>query len=108
MERGQRLKNAVVLRHEMKKIRQKGAECIIFTHQDFPDGGALIKLYAIEQRCRITTEGDRHLFFSDGPVEERVEVVEVEEMAEEVVELANLTVLGEDEVGFGNAARCER
>ena len=73
MERGQRIKNAVVFCCKMKKIRQKEERCIIFNHQDFCDGDAPIKLYSLDQWCRIITKSARHLFFSDGPLEERVE-----------------------------------
>ena len=64
-----------------------------------PNGGVPIELYVLERWYRIATEGTRHLFFSDGPVEEHAEAAEAEEMAEELVELVNLAVLGEDEVG---------
>ena len=100
MERGQRLKNAVVLRSQMKKTPQREAVSIIFTHQDFRDGDDLIELYNIERWRLITTEGDRHLFFSDGPSEEHVEAAEVDEMVEKVVELVNFPVLGNHEVGL--------
>ena len=48
IERGQRLKNSVVLRRKLKKIRKNWAGCIIFTNQDLHDGNALIELYTIE------------------------------------------------------------
>ena len=79
---------------------QKEAKCIIFAHQDFHDGDTLINIYTLNQWCIITTEDDRHLFLSGGIVEECVEVVEAEEVEEEVVELINLAVLDEDEVGL--------
>ena len=66
----------------MKKIRKKEAGCIVFTRQDFRGGNALIGLCALERWCQITTEGDRHILFRDGPLEERAEPAEVEEMAE--------------------------
>ena len=42
MERVQKLKNVVVIRRKMKKIRKKEAGCIIFAHLDFRDDDALI------------------------------------------------------------------
>ena len=72
MDMEQRLKNAVVLHCEMKKIRKKEAGCILFTHLDFRGGGALIELYALERWCKIVTEYDRHILFSDVPLEERM------------------------------------
>ena len=69
----------------MNKLNQKEAECIIFTYQDFWYGNTPIEIYALDLWCRITTDGARHLFFSDGPVEECLEMAEAEEMVEEVV-----------------------
>ena len=40
------------------------------------------KLYALAKWCQIITEGARNLLFSDDTLEERVEAVELEEMAE--------------------------
>ena len=51
MERGKRLKDVIVLRREMNKIRQKEAGCIIFTQQDSHDDDALIELYSLERSC---------------------------------------------------------
>ena len=79
MERGKRLKNAVVILRKVNKIRQKEVECIIFTHQDFRNSNAPIELYDIEKWCQITTWGARYLLFSDVLVEECVEAVEVED-----------------------------
>ena len=95
MERVHRIENYVVLRRKMKKMRSKEAGCILFTDQYFRDGEDSIKLYALEWWCQISTEVGRHLFFSDGNLEERMETAEVGEMVEEVVELANLAVLVE-------------
>ena len=78
MERGQRLENVIVLHRKKKKICQKEAGCIIFTHQDFCDGESPINPYALDLWFRITTEGTRHLLFDDGPLEEHVEAAEVE------------------------------
>ena len=61
----------------MKKIRKKEVGCIILTYQDFHNGGALIELYTLERWCQISTEGDRHILFSDGTLEERVKTEEV-------------------------------
>ena len=66
MDRRHKLKTAVVIHREKKTICQKRAECIVFTHQDFSNGDAQIKLYGLEIWCRITIEGDGKIFFSDG------------------------------------------
>ena len=62
------------------------------------EGNTLIELNSFERWCQITTEGDIHLLFSYGTLEEPVNPEEVEEMAEKVVDIADLEVLGEDEV----------
>ena len=100
MERVQKLKNVVVIRRKMKKIRKKEAGCIIFAHLDFRDDDALIDPCYLEWWCQINTEGDRNLLLSDGTLAEHLETEEVEEMAEERVGLENLAVLVEDEVGL--------
>ena len=69
MERGEKLKNAVVLCHKMKKIRQKEAGYIIFNHQNVRNGEAPIKLYYIEEWIQIITEVDRHLVFDNETLE---------------------------------------
>ena len=76
----QRLKNAVFIHREIKKIHQKEAGCIIFTHQDFHNGDAPIELYALEQWCKITTEDVRELLFSGGTLEECMEESEADYM----------------------------
>ena len=100
MEMRQRIKIAVVLQSEMIKICQKEAGCIIFSHQNFHGGDDPIKLYFVERRCLITTEGAWNIFFSDGTVEECVGFVEAEKVVKELVALANLVSLVEDEVGL--------
>ena len=71
----------------MKEICQKEAVYIIFTHQGFRNSDSPIELYTLERWCKTATEGDRHLFFSDGPVEKCVGAKEVEDVAEEVEEI---------------------
>ena len=55
MERGQRIQNAVVIGHKMKKIFQKEAGFIIVAHQYFCDCDAPIVIYALERWFIITT-----------------------------------------------------
>ena len=100
MERGQRPQKTFVLRRETNKTHKKDAGCIIFNHQDIQNGDTPIELYTLEKWCQIITEGDIHLLFSDGPLEEIVEATEMEQMSAEVVELKKLAVLGKDEVGL--------
>ena len=73
---------------------------MIFTRQDFYSSNSLIKLYALDIWCKITTEGARNLLSSDGTLQDHVDPEEVEDMAEGLVELTNLAVLGEDEIGL--------
>ena len=79
----------------MKKLPPKEGGCIIFASQDFRNDYSQKELFALACWCQITTEGDRHLLFSYGPLEELVEAVEVYKIAKEVVEIASFSVLGE-------------
>ena len=67
----------------MYKIRPKRGRMHQFYSPILPQIAMFrFKLYDHEQRCITSKEGDMHLFFSDGPLEEHAELVEVEDVAE--------------------------
>ena len=82
--KGHRLENAVVVRQEVKKMKQRENMTLIFTHFDFAHDGEHIELYAEKSYCLLIAQGDPDYFFEFGPMENLVVAGEDEILPEEI------------------------
>ena len=63
---------------EMKSMSQKDQLCIVVRHDDFKAGNDHIELHTVKRYFRVTTEGDRDLFFDVPPTTDNVEANEAQ------------------------------